>query len=179
MTHHVKKFLKFPSPFSHSGTNLTTHEDNVYTSQLTNSFYGGYTYAAMEVFVDVGWNGLTAEIVVGGSIRNHDDERIYYGFVGMYKVGRKTKRLKQLDEVYLADDLRAFAGLPKRKDNVTPTAIFGRTDSYTLSRQLPGFTYFVEARATMTARHTNDALRLKDEVEVDEYDELPVIEEDN
>ena len=106
----------------------------------------------MEVFVDVGWNGLTAEIVVGGNIKNYDDERVIYGFVGNYKVGRKTKRLKQLDEVYLNDSHRRFGGLPKRRDNAVRSAYFGRTDSHTLGGQLAGYTYFVEAEATLTAQ---------------------------
>ena len=156
-----------------------SYDVHLYTPQSTDSFYGGYTYAAMEVYVDVGWNGLTAEIVVGGTIRNWDNEKVYFGFNGMYKVGRKTKRLKQIDEVYLADALRRFSVLPKQKENVVPTDVMGRTDSYTLSRQSPGYTYFVEAEVTMTARHPNDDLKLQDRVAVADYDELPVIEEDN
>ena len=79
------------------------------------------------------------------------------------------------DEVYLADALRKFSVLPKQKENVVPTDVMGRTDSYTLSGQLPGYTYFVEAEVTMTARHPNDDLKLQDRVAVDDYDELPVI----
>ena len=154
-----------------------SYDVNVYTPRLTDYLCGGHTFAEMEVFVDVGWNGLTAEIVVGGNIKNWDDERVIYGFVGNYKVGRKTKGLKQLDEVYLNDSHRRFGGLPKFRDNVVRSAYFGRTDSHTLGGQLPGYTYFVEAEATITARRTNDDLKLQDQVEVDEYDELPVIRE--
>ena len=161
--------------------NFTSYTDSydviVYTPTQYNFFFGGHTFAEMEVYVDVGWNGLTAEIVVGGVIRNWDNVTVIYGFNGTYKVGRKTKILKQLDETYLADALRGFGGLPKLGNNVVHNARFARTDSYTLGSQLPGFTYFVEAQATMTARRTNDKLTLQDLVKVDEYDELPVIRE--
>lgn len=158
----------------HSDTD--SYEVIVYTPTQYNSFFGGHTFAEMEVYVDVGWHGLTAEIVVGGVIRNWDNVTVIYGFNGTYKVGRLSKRLQQLDETYLADALRGFGGLPKLGNNVVRNARFARTDSYTLGSQLPGFTYFVEAQATMTARRTNDKLTLQDKVSIDEHQRLPVID---
>ncbi len=159
----------------HSDTD--SYDVTVYTPLKTDYFYGGWTYAEMEVWVDVGWHGLTAEIVLGGYIKNWDSENIIYGFTGFYRVGRLTKILKQLDEVYLNGELVEIGGLKKfdMKDNVVHTAWFGRTDSHTLGNQLPLFTYFVEAQVTMTAHRSNDRKKRQDEVVVDEYQELPVL----
>ena len=166
----------------HSDTD--SYDVTVYTPLITDSYFGGHNTAAeMEVWVDVGWNGMTAEIVVGGYVKNWElDKTITYGFNGMYRVGRLTKILEQLDEIYIPGDdpgsVFISAELPGFENGVPSTAWIGRTASHTLGNRVPGHKYFVEAQVTMTAHRTNDRRKRQDEVQVEERQLLPALEDD-
>ncbi len=163
----------------HSDTD--SYDVTVYTPLITDSYFGGHNTAAeMEVWVDVGWNGMTAEIVVGGYVKNWElDKTITYGFNGMYRVGRLTKILEQLDEIYIPGDdpgsVFISAELPGFENGVPSTAWMGRTASHTLGNRVPGHKYFVEAQVTMTAHRTNDRRKRQDEVQVEERQLLPAL----
>lgn len=70
---------------------------NVTSERIWDFYYGsGFTNSYMEVVVDVGWNGRTAEIVIGGVVTNYSDEdNIIYGLQGRYEVGRTTAKIGQ------------------------------------------------------------------------------------
>lgn len=165
----------------------TSSFDVEVTSERIRDFYhgGGFTNSYMEVYVDVGWNGRTAEVVIGGVVKNYSaEENIIYGLNGQYQVGRTTAEIGQEPDIVTSGVLRKSGGISKRrisrgidegKGNITYSERGAVTDSVTIPRanlQLENSIYFVEAQMTATARYANDHPDDQDEIVVDEYQEL-------
>ncbi|MDE0482030.1 MAG: hypothetical protein OXI67_05590 [Candidatus Poribacteria bacterium] len=142
----------------------------VYTTPASKTETGSWTMAQMSVSVDVGWNGLTAEVTGSASITSYSEERIRYGFNMFYSVVRLNDKRNWAARIWNQPGILFEGGVLKAKSPSSDSAPYSKSDSYDGSGLLEG-NYRVQADITVAAQPIEggkeiDELRVSDSADI-------------
>lgn len=144
----------------------------VYTTPASKTMTGSWTMAQMSASVDVGWNGLTAEVTGSASITSYSEDRIRYGFNMFYSVVRLTPDgLRWAARIWNQPGLLFEGGTLKAKSPSSVSAPYSKSDSYDGSGLPGGHDYRVQAEITVAAQPIEggkeiDELRVPDSADI-------------
>ncbi len=128
--------------------------------------------AQMSASIDVGWNGLTAEISGSASITSYSEETIRYGFNLFYSVVRLTPRGNWAGLIWNQPGILFKGGTLQAKGGSSDSAYYTPdSDSFDGSGLPGGNRYLVQAHITATAQPIDGGINI-DELNVSDSEEL-------